>query len=140
MFILKLNSCLSRPTYNLQVGHGYGTDFYGSQEISQIVCIFFFSYKRDPVFHHIYKTVFKNKKSRTTKLGDKKFMNRQVGPMLSTKRNSERCYEYFMSDSILYLTTFNLTYLNLNDSLEKILMLGKIEGGMTENVMAAWLH
>ena len=76
MFILKLNSCLSRPTYNLQVGHGYGTDFYGSQEISQIVCIFFFSYKRDPVFHHIYKTVFKNKKSRTTKLGDKKFMNR----------------------------------------------------------------
>ena len=45
-----------------------------------------------------------------------------------------------MSDSILYLTTFNLTYLNLNDSLEKILMLGKIEGGMTEDEMAAWLH
>ena len=60
--------------------------------------------------------------------------------MLSTKRNSERCYEYFMSDSILYLTTFDLTHLNLNDSLEKILMLGKIEGGMTEDEMVGWLH
>ena len=42
MFILKLSWCLSRPTYNLQEGHGYRADFYGSQEISQIVCIFFF--------------------------------------------------------------------------------------------------
>ena len=45
-----------------------------------------------------------------------------------------------MSDSILYLTTFDLTHLNLNDSLEKILMLGKIEGGMTEDEMVGWLH